>query len=90
MDILLKPDLEKFVVDKVNAGQYADASDIVNEALEALKEQETFAPEYEEYLRREVGRRLEQLKNGKSREFDAGTIIAQEHQRRAERSESGL
>ena len=54
MKILLKPELEKFVADKVKAGQYADASDIVNEALDVLKEQEEFTPQHEAYLRREV------------------------------------
>ena len=76
MDVLLKPDLEKFVADKVKAGQYADASDVVNEALEALKEREEFTPEHEQYLRRELRRGLEQLDQGRRATFDAEKIIA--------------
>ena len=61
MNVLIKPELEKFVAEKVTAGQYADASDVVNEALEVLKDQEQFTPEHETYLRKEVARGLEQL-----------------------------
>jgi Arc/MetJ-type ribon-helix-helix transcriptional regulator len=78
MDVLLKPELEKFVADKVRTLHYADASDIVNEAL---KEREEFTPEHEIYLRREVGRGLDELRRGQCRAFDAETIIAQERQR---------
>ena len=71
MNVLLKPELEKFVVDKVN------------EALAVLKEQEEFTPDYEAYLRREVGRGLDQLKTGQYSEFDAEMIIADERRRLA-------
>ncbi len=81
MNVLLKPELEKFVAEKVKTGQYADASDIVNEALEVLKEQEEFTPEHEAYLRREVRRGIEQLDAGQCAVFDAKKIIAEERQR---------
>jgi antitoxin ParD1/3/4 len=81
MNVLLKPELEKFIAEKVTAGQYADASDIVNEALEVLKEQEEFTPEHETYLRREVRRGLEQLEAGQCSDFDARKIIDEERQR---------
>ncbi len=47
MNVVLKPELERFVADRVKTGQYADASDIVNEALKVLMEQEEFTPEQE-------------------------------------------
>jgi antitoxin ParD1/3/4 len=81
MKVLLKPELEKFIAEKVKAGQYADASDIVNEALEVLKEQEEFAPEHEAYLRREVQRGIGQLDRGECSEFDAESVIAEERKR---------
>jgi antitoxin ParD1/3/4 len=84
MNVLLKPELEKFVAEKVKAGQYADASDIVNEALEVLKEQEDFTPQHEAYLRREVGRGLEQLNRGQFSTLDAEKIIAEERRRAGE------
>lgn len=81
MDVLLKPELERFVAEKVRAGQYADPSGIVNEALEVLKEQEEFTPEHEARLRREIVRGLEQLDCGQHAEFDAEKVIAQERRR---------
>jgi len=83
MHVLLKPELEKFIAEKLKAGQYADASDVVNEALEVLKEQEQFTPEHEEYLRREVRRGLDQLEHGESAQFNAESIIAEERRRLA-------
>jgi Arc/MetJ-type ribon-helix-helix transcriptional regulator len=47
MIVQLKPDLEKYIAEKVRAGQNADASDIINEALELFREQEEFIPKYE-------------------------------------------
>ncbi len=83
MNVQLKPELERFVAERVKTGQYADASDIVNEALEVLKEQEEFTPEHEATLRREVRRGIEQLDAGQSAVFDAEKIIAEERPRRA-------
>jgi antitoxin ParD1/3/4 len=81
MNLQLTPELERFVQERVEAGQYADASDVVNQALEVLKEQEEFTPEHEAYLRREIRRGLEQLDAGQSAAFDAKRIIV-EHRRR--------
>ena len=51
MNFLLKPELERFIAEKVKAGQYASADEIVNEALEILKEQDEFSPVHELILR---------------------------------------
>jgi len=83
MNVSLKPELERFVAEKVKAGQYADVNAVVNEALEVLKEQEEFSPEEEAYLRGEVQRGLEQLDRGERSEFDAEKIIAEERERLA-------
>lgn len=87
MDVLLKPDLEKFVAEKVRAGQYDGPSDVINEALEVLQEQEQFTPEHEAFLRREVRGGLDQLDNGQYSELDAERIIAEERQRLAHAKE---
>jgi len=89
MDVLLKPEIEKFVAEKVKAGQYADASQIVNEALEVLKEQEDFTPEHEAYLQREVRRGLEQLDKGEVTDFTAEKVIAEERRRLVDKRNSG-
>ena len=78
MNIVLKPELEKFIAEKVKAGLYADSSAIVNEALEALKEQDEFTPEYEAYLKTELHRGLEQLDRGERAMFDAESVIAEQ------------
>ena len=83
MNVLLKPELKKFVTEKVNAGQYGDASELINEALEVLSEQERFTPKHEAYLRRELRRGLEQLDRGEFSDFSAETIIAQERSKLA-------
>jgi putative addiction module CopG family antidote len=89
MNVLLKPELEKFVADKITAGQYADASHIVNEALEVLKEQEEFTPDHETYVRKEVQRGLHQLDAGQHADFDARKIIAEERRRLSEKKQRG-
>jgi len=76
MDVLLKPELERFVAEKVKAGQYADPSAMVNEALEVLKEREEFSPEHKAYLQREIQRGIEQLDRGETAVFDAESTIA--------------
>jgi len=81
MNVMLKPELEKFVAEKVKAGQYADASAMVNEALGVLMEQEEFTPEQTAHFRRDVGRGLEQLANGQCSSFEAEKIIAEERAR---------
>jgi antitoxin ParD1/3/4 len=83
MNVLLKPELEQFVSEKVKADQYSDASDIVNEALEVLRDQEQFTPEHEAYLRQEVRKGLKQLDEGQRAQFDAKRIIAEERKRLA-------
>ena len=88
MDVLLKPELEKFVAEKVRTGQYADPSDLVNQALEVLKEQDELSPENEARLRREVQRGLDQLDRGQCASFDAESIIAEERLHAAFKTQS--
>ena len=81
MNVTLKPDLERFITEKTRTGQFADASDVVNEALELLREQEQFTPAQEAYLRREVKRGLDQLDQGQFSTLTTDQIIAQERTR---------
>lgn len=83
MQITLKPEVARFVAQKVEAGQFADADEAVNAALEVLQEQEQLTPEHEEYLRREVARGLDQLDRGEFSDFDAEKIISEERARLA-------
>jgi len=89
MDVLLKPELERFISEKLSAGQYASASDLVNDALQVLKDQEEFAPQHETYLRAEVEKGLQQLDAGLGADFNAGKIIRDERRRLADGSGNG-
>lgn len=40
MDVSIKPTLEKFAEEQVKVGAYSNVSEVVNEALELLKEQQ--------------------------------------------------
>jgi putative addiction module CopG family antidote len=84
MNVLLKPELERFVAENVKAGRYADVNAVLNEALEVLMEQEQFTPEHEAYLRREVRRGLAQLDRGERATFNAEQIISEERRRQAD------
>ena len=83
MDVLLKPEMARFVDEKLRAGQYQGLSDMVNEALQVLMEQEEFTPAQEKYLRGEVARGLEQLDQKQHSDFSAETVISQERRRLA-------
>jgi antitoxin ParD1/3/4 len=86
MNVLLKPELRKFVAEKVKAGQFADASDLLNEAVEVLRDQERFTPSHEAYLRRELKRGLDELDRGEYSNFTAETVIARERAKLARQS----
>jgi antitoxin ParD1/3/4 len=82
MDVTLKPELEKFVAEKIKAGCFAQPSDVINAALELYWEQEEFTPEQEKYLKREIQKGIEQLDRGEYGSFDAERIIAEGRARR--------
>jgi len=83
MNITLKPDLERFITEKTRTGQFVDPSDVVNEAIELLRDQEQFTPDQEAYFRREVQRGLDQLDQGHFSALTTDQIIAQERARLA-------
>ena len=87
MNVTLKPDLERFVTEKTRTGQFADPSDVVNEALELLREQDEFTPEQEAYFRREVQPGLDQLDQRQFSTLTTDQIIAQERARLAKQQD---
>jgi antitoxin ParD1/3/4 len=51
MEVMLTGELEAFIQEKVRSGRYADASDVVRDALRALEQREEFeSPELEAAL----------------------------------------
>ena len=83
MRVQIKPELKKFVAEKVRTGQDSDVSDLVNEALEVLRDQEDFTPDHAAYLGQELRRGAEQLDAGQTSSLTAEQIIAEERARRA-------
>ena len=73
MEFIPRPDLEKFITDQVKRGAYADASGVINDALEALREQLQDA----EDLRQEVAMGLEQAERGEFVDFTAEDVKAE-------------
>jgi antitoxin ParD1/3/4 len=65
MNVSLTPELEKLVAERVASGHYASASEVVREALRLLHERDRL-----NQLRHDIRLGVEQLDQGRSREFD--------------------
>jgi len=74
MKVSLNPELERFVEEKVRAGQYQSADEVVNSAVAMLRQQETLSAEDIAELRREIAIGLEQLDRGESAPWDAAAL----------------
>ena len=66
MNVSLTPELENWVKEKVNTGLYTSASEVIREAIRALREQDEIRELQREKLRQQVNIGLEQLDNGQS------------------------
>jgi antitoxin ParD1/3/4 len=74
MKITLAPELERFVEEKVLAGQYESADEVVNSAVAMLRQQETLSAEDVAEMRREIAIGLEQLDRGDSAPWQATAL----------------
>ena len=91
MDITLRPEFEALVEEKVRAGKFGTADDVVSFALTLLREQQDDPdPAAIAELRREVDIGLAELERGEAEEWDAEEIkaegrrlLAAERQRKA-------
>ncbi|HET6249151.1 MAG TPA: type II toxin-antitoxin system ParD family antitoxin [Tepidisphaeraceae bacterium] len=84
MNVTLNPRQERFIEEKLKAGQYASVSDLINDALETLMGQEQLSSTDIEELRSEVMAGLEQHQRGESTPLDMQAIKAQVHARTSE------
>jgi len=78
IEVLLEPDLETFVKEKVRAGQYANVSELVNEMFRLLRDHEealmpTDPAELAE-LRRKIAVGIEQLDRGEGIELESASL----------------
>lgn len=80
MQISLPADLEQFVEEKVKAGQYERADDVVEDGLRLLRH----LPEWtNEELRKEIEIGLAQLERGEGKPWSVTEIIAEGQRRLA-------
>jgi antitoxin ParD1/3/4 len=71
MNVSLTPELEAFVNNKVQAGRYNSASEVVREALRLLEEHEQARAAQLGEFNKELGRRLAALDRGEHVDPDA-------------------
>jgi antitoxin ParD1/3/4 len=64
MNVSLTPELEKFVSNKIQAGRYNSASEVVREALRLLEEHDLARAAQLGEFNKELGRRLAALDRG--------------------------
>lgn len=81
MEFTLSPELERFVANLVETGQFADPDEVVAEALAALKTRQQCQAEELDELRREVAIGIEQADRGEFVEFSADEIKAEGRKR---------
>lgn len=74
MDITLSPEHEKFVREKIETGEYQTPSEVVNDAMDALKESPRWTLER---LRKEIAIGIDQLDRGEGKPWDVEEIKAE-------------
>ena len=70
MNVVLSPEMERFVQEKVKTGQFRSPSEVIDSALTVLKESESLTPEALEELRQELRSGIEQLDRGEGQPWD--------------------
>lgn len=71
MEITLPPDLLRFIEERVKAGQFSSAEEMISRALSLLRDEERLTPQDLAELREDVRVGLEQLERGEGAEWDA-------------------
>lgn len=70
MDVLLHPELQKFVDEQIRAGHYDSPEAIINAAVARLKTDEEFSADELRELRREIAIAIEEADRGEVSEWD--------------------
>ena len=82
MNVSLTSELEQLVNEKVASGMYTSASEVIREGLRLLKERDELRRIQREELRRDIMLGVEQVRQGKGKEYAGGTELADEIKRR--------
>jgi antitoxin ParD1/3/4 len=75
MNVLLTPELDNFVAEKVQSGLYASASEVIGEALRLLKEREELRRVRLNELKREIAIGVRQLEDGQGIIFESAADL---------------
>jgi antitoxin ParD1/3/4 len=73
MNVSLTPELEKWVLSKVESGMYTSASEVIREGLRLLKEQDTLKEIRLAELRREIQQGID---SGESTPLNMDEVIS--------------
>ncbi|MCC6943532.1 MAG: type II toxin-antitoxin system ParD family antitoxin [Thermomicrobiales bacterium] len=84
MSVLLRPETEQRIRDKVTSGQFRDADSVISEALELMEYKEQY-----DQVRALIAAGLEQIERGETVEWTEDSM-AQALERARERSRLGL
>ena len=74
MRVSLGPELERFVRNQVENGQYQTADEVVRGAVQALKDQEEWIAEHADQLKQLVSSGLEELDRGEGEPWNPAEI----------------
>jgi len=77
MNITLQPDVQRFVEEKVQSGEYASPQDAVNELLARVRDEQAMTPEEIAELREEIDAGIADADRGNFIEFSAEDVIAE-------------
>lgn len=75
MDVSIPKELQDFVREQVESGQYKSEDDVCRDGLRLLKEQQAQYTTKLDALRKEIDIGVKQLDNGEGRPFDKERII---------------
>jgi antitoxin ParD1/3/4 len=82
VNVSLTPELEEFVVQKVQSGLYQTASEVVRDGLRLLRERDEFHPQRLEELRRDIAAGIEEIEQGKTAPLKPQETLARVRKRR--------
>jgi antitoxin ParD1/3/4 len=77
MNVSITPEIQEYIRDKIQTGQFSSADEAVNALLAMVREQERMTPDELEDLRRELDPAIAEADRGEFVEFTAEDIIAE-------------
>ncbi|WP_375470154.1 type II toxin-antitoxin system ParD family antitoxin [uncultured Nostoc sp.] len=75
MNIILKPEIEQFIQAQIATGRYANAEEVISQALKLLEKQDKEYQEWVEETRQKVDVAIAELERGEG--LDGETVVMQ-------------